>query len=316
MALKASSIDRIRAHSSGPLLLIALLFSTALDASSQELEPQRWRHLPVDTNFVTASYIHLDADIALDPVLGIEDATSSVDTWALAYMRTFELFGHSAQVRILQPFQDGSWEGSLTGMPVAVERQGLADTEVRFAVHLFGAPPLKGREYGAYRASSRVHTTGGLALAIQLPTGEYNDKKLINLGTNQYVFRPEIGIVHDRGNWSFEASAIASFYTDNESYFGGNELELAPLWFAQANMLYRFRPDLWAAVGVGYAIGAESTVNGVDNGDRRENILLGASVGYSVVPWLGITLKYIRSENQVEIGTSSDRYIASLSTFW
>ena len=297
-------------------ILTLVLATVATPAATQELEPQRWRYLPVDTNFVTATYIHLDADIALDPVLGLTDATSQVDTFALAYMRTFELFGTTAQFRILQPWQSGDWKGSLNGMPVEARRRGLADTELRLAVQLFGAPALGSQEYAAFRATHPVHTNGGVALAVQLPTGEYMDGKLINLGTNQVILRPEIGIVHDNGRWSFEASGIASFYTRNESYFGQNTLELDPLWFVQADVLYRIRPDLWIAGGAGYAIGSESTVNGVENDDRRRNVIWGAAAGYSFAPWFGVTLKYIRSENQTEIGTSSNRYIVSVSTFW
>ncbi len=297
-------------------LVCAAMLVIALPADAQELEPQRWRYLPVDTNFVTASYIRNDANIALDPVLGIEDATMSLDTWAVSYLRTFELLGKSAQIRIVQPWQDGSWSGMVNDSPVATRRRGLADTELRLAVHLLGAPPLEGKAYAAYRASRPIETVAGIALSVQVPTGEYMDDKLINLGTNQFTFRPEIGIVHDRGRWSFEASGMVSFYTDNNSYFNGNKLEVDPLYFVQGNILYRFQPNLWVAAGAGYTIGAESTVNGVENDDRRENILLGAAVGYSVVPWLGVTLKYIRSDSQREIGTDSNRYIVSLSTFW
>ncbi len=59
------------------------------------------------------------------------------------------------------------------------------------------------------------------AFAVQLPTGEYMDDKLINLGTNQYVVRPDVGLVHDRGRWSIETGAVASFY----SMFGVSNCE-------------------------------------------------------------------------------------------
>ena len=60
----------------------------------------------------------------------------------------------------------------------------------------------------------------------------------------------------------------------------------------------------------------EKIINGIENDDKRENILWGMSAGYSFAPWLGVSFKYIRSDSQREIGTSSDRYILSLSTVW
>lgn len=285
-------------------------------ARAQELEPQRWRHLPIDTNFLTAAYLYTDAEISIDPVLDIQDASSKIDTWALAYMRTFELLGKSAQVRILQPWQSGEWQGTVNGMPRAIQRSGFADTTIRFAVDLIGAPPLKPGEYAQYQATPSGKTVFGVAVEIQIPTGEYMDDRLINLGANQYVFRPEVGFVHERGPWSVEVSAITSFYTANDAYLNGNRLTIDPLFFMQANVLYRFRPDLWAAAGADYAAGQASAVNGVGNDDRRENILWGLAGGYSIKPWLGITFKYIRSDNQEEIGADSNRYSVSLSTFW
>jgi len=283
---------------------------------AQELEPQRWRHLPIDTNFVNIAYIHNNSDIAFEPALRIEDATMSLDTWALGYTRTFELFAKTAQVQVIQPWQDGDWTGTVNGQPAAISREGLADTQLRFAIDLLGAPPMKVKEYAAYQASPEPKTILGVALGIQLPTGEYFDDKLINLGTNVYTFRPEIGFVHERDRWSFETSGSVSITTDNDDFFNGNRLEQDPSYFIQTNVLYRFTPGIWAAGGVAYASGAETTVNGISNDDRKENILWGLAAGYSFTPWLGLKLQYVKSDRQVDVGNDSDRYIVSLSTFW
>ncbi len=298
------------------IVYCTLLLWPALPCFAQELEPQRWRHLPIDTNFVNIAYIHNDSDISIEPALRIENTTMSLDTWALGYTRTFEMFDKTARVQIIQPWQDGDWSGTVDDQAVAISREGFADTQVRFAIDLLGAPPLKGKDYVAYQAAPEPKTLLGFALGIQLPTGEYMDDKLINLGTNVYTIRPEIGFVHDLGRWSFEASGSVSFYTDNDDFFNGNRLERDPLYFAQTNVLYRFEPGLWAAAGVAYAIGAESTVNGIPNNDRKENILWGFAGGYSITPWLGLKLQYVRSDRQVDVGNDSDRYILSLSTFW
>ena len=71
-----------------------------------------------------------------------------------------------------------------------------------------------------------------------------------------------------------------------------------------------------SSTGRGYAIGAETTVNGIPNNDQKENILWGFAGGYSITPWLGLKLQYVRSDRQVDVGNDSDRYIMSLSTFW
>jgi hypothetical protein len=42
---------------------------------------------------------------------------------------------------------------------------------------------------------------------VQLPTGEYFDDRLINLGTNRFMFRPQIGVQHQRRNWTLRSPA-------------------------------------------------------------------------------------------------------------
>jgi hypothetical protein len=55
-------------------------------------------------------------------------------------------------------------------------------------MNLYGAPPLSGKDYAAYRAKMDVETIVGAGLAVRLPTGQYMDDKLINLGENRFVF--------------------------------------------------------------------------------------------------------------------------------
>ena len=203
----------------------ALMSGLAIPGLAQELEPRRWSHIPIDTNFAAGAYAHTDADIAFDPALLIENAEMEMHTVGAGYIRTFELFDKSARIDFVQAYHDGTWTGTLDGVPASVERSGFADSIARLAIHLYGAPPLASEDYAAYRAKADVETFVGAALAVQLPTGEYREDKLINLGTNRFTFRPQIGVVHNRGPWSFEATAIASLYTDNDEFFGGNELK-------------------------------------------------------------------------------------------
>ena len=48
--------------------------------------------------------------------------------------------------------------------------------------NLYGAPPLAAKEFVACRAQAECETTFGVGLAVDLPTGECLDDKLINLG--------------------------------------------------------------------------------------------------------------------------------------
>ena len=63
------------------------------------------------------------------------------------------------------------------------------------------------------------------------PWGQYDDTKIVNIGTNRWSFKPEIGISKAIGPWTFEATAAATFFTDNDDFFGGNVAAPGPALF-------------------------------------------------------------------------------------
>jgi hypothetical protein len=283
---------------------------------AQELEPRRWSHLPTGANFAGAGYVYTKADISFDPILRIENAEMQLHTWATKYIRTFELFQKSARIDLVQGYQRGHWKGLVDGVPRSIRRGGLSDSVLRFAINLYGAPPLKGKEFAAYRAKVDVETIVGTALVVQLPTGQYKDGKLINLGTNRYTFQPQLGVVHNRGKWSMELTAAVYIYTDNNDFYNGSKLENDPLYTLQTHLVYTFRPGLWAAAGAGYGYGGESTVNGEEKNDRRENLGWAFGFGYPITPQLGVKVAYLGIRSQKSIGQDSDSIGAAFSFFW
>jgi hypothetical protein len=297
-------------------LCVFLVLALPFLCLAQELEPRRWSHLPTAANFAGVAYAYTEADISFNPVLRIENVEMEMHTWAFKYIRTFGLFEKSARIELIQGYQRGHWKGSVDGVPRSVRRGGLSDSVLRFAINLYGAPALKGKEFAAYRAKVDVETIFGTALVVQLPTGEYKDDKLINLGANRFTFRPELGVVHNRGKWSMELTGAVSLYTDNHDFFNENKLEQDPLYTSEIHLVYTFRPGLWAAAGAGYGYGGESTVNGEEKDDRRENLAWGFSFGYPITPQLGIKVAYLGIRSQESVGQDSDTIGMAFSVFW
>jgi hypothetical protein len=297
-------------------ILVLLVLGAPWLCRAQDLEPRRWSHLPIGTSFAGAAYSYTEADIFFDPVQQIEDVEMELHTWTAHYLYSFELFQKSARIGFVQPYQEGHWDGLVNGVPASIERNGFADSVLRFAINLYGAPPLKGKEFAAYRAKVDVETIVGGALSVQLPTGEYMEDKLINLGTNRYTFRPQFGVVHNRGKWSMELTGEASLYTDNNDFFNGNKLENDPLYTAQTHLVYTFLPGLWAALSVGYGYGGEATINGVDKNDTREYLAWAFSAGFPITPALGIKVGYLGSRAQEPVGQDSDTIATGFLIFW
>ncbi len=297
-------------------LYVLTALGLASPCFAQELEPRRWGHLPIGTNFAGGAYAYTEANISIDPVHRIENVEMEMHTWAAKYIRTFELFEKSARVDFAQAYHEGRWSGVVNGVSTSIKRKGLSDSVLRLAVNLIGAPPLEGKEYAAYRAQADVETIVGTALVVQLPTGEYMNDKLINLGTNRFTFRPQLGVVHTRGKWSMELTGAAWIYTNNDEFFNGNKLEQDPLYTLQGHLIHTFRPGLWLGASAGYGYGGQSTVNGVEIDDRKGNLAWALSLGYPIARQLGVKVAYIGTRTQESVGSDTDSIAVGFTIFW
>ena len=298
------------------LFCLMLFFLSSWPCLAEELEPRRWAHLPIDTNFAGFGYAYTEADIGFDPVLRIEDGQVNLHTFAAKYIRSFALFDKTARVGIMQAYQDGRWTGLLDGVQTTAKRNGLIDTILRFAINLYGAPSLQGKDYAKYRAAKEVETIVGAGFSVQIPTGEYMNDKLINLGTNRFTFRPQCGVIHTRGNWSVEATGVIELYTDNDDFFYGKKLEQDPLYIIHGHIIYTFRPGVWASASGGYDYGGRSTLDGMKKDDQKQNLAWALSFGLPVNRHMGVKIAYISTRTQESTGIDSDSFALGFSAFW
>ncbi len=300
-------------------LRVALVLAVLLlprPGQAQDIEPRRWSHLPIGANFAGAAYAYTTGDISLDPVLRIENGQFDLQTIGVKYLRSFALLGKSARVDLTQPYQIGRWTGLLNGVPAVADRSGLADTSVRFAVNLIGAPPLAGKEFAEYRAKADHETIVGMGLVVQLPTGQYYSDKLINLGDNRFTFRPQLGAVHNWGKWAAELTLEGWFYTDNNDFYNGHRLEQDPVFNVDSHLIYTFRPGLWLSTSFGYDGGGDITINGVSSNTTQENIGWGVGLGLPISRAVGLKFQYIGTRTQVGTGLDSDTFICALEVMF
>jgi len=53
----------------------------------------------------------------------------------------------------------------------------------------------------------------GASLRVTAPLGDYDNTRLVNLGTHRWSFKPEIGVSQSLGPWTVEALAAVMLYT-------------------------------------------------------------------------------------------------------
>jgi hypothetical protein len=219
-----------------------------------------------------------EGGVLVDPSLPLDNVEAQLNSTVLAYGRTFGLFDRLASFGLAVPYVWGDISGDVFEEQREVTRSGFADARLRFAVNLIGGPALTPAEF----VRRKPQTTLGASMVVAPPVGEYDSSKLVNLGSNRWSFKADIGLAHPWGRWDFEASTGVWVFTDNDDFFGGQHREQEPITTFQLHVGYTIRPRLWIAVsGTNYQ-GGRTTIDGTRNADLQENTRYGLTVSLPV----------------------------------
>jgi hypothetical protein len=244
---------------------VPLLFAAGR-ARAQDMEPRAYSASPIGTNFLAASFTNTEGSVSLDPSLPITGLQARINTYTLGYDRTFDLFGQSASAAILLPEMHGYLSGQVMGQDESLSRTGVGDVKFRVAVNLIGGPAMTLAEYSQRQPT----TTLGTSLTVIAPTGQYDADRLINIGSNRWAIKPEIGLSQPLGKWFAEGYAGAWVYTDNNDYYNGHVRGQNPIYAFQFHGGYTFRPNLWLAADATHYIGGQTSINGAANDNWQD----------------------------------------------
>jgi hypothetical protein len=225
-------------------------------------------------NFLIAGYVYGTGSVATDLSLPVENGDVQTHTGLLAYARALDVWGTSGKIDVVLPYSSLSGSAELAGQRRERDISGLSEPKFRFSVNLYGAPALSLEEFASYQQDVII----GASLQVVAPLGQYDDDKIVNLGTNRWTIKPEVGISKSLGPWILELAAAVSFYTDNDDFFGGRTRAQEPLYSVQGHVIYSFRSGIWVAVDGTYYTGGRTSIDGVENDDTQGNTRVGLTV--------------------------------------
>jgi hypothetical protein len=252
------------------LLLLTLLPVTA---RSQELDPGAYWALPNGLNVVTTVAGVSFGDVSFDPSLPVEEASARIGQGVFVFTRALDIAGRSSNIAVQLPIIKGHLEGILRGVPQEANRIGLADPRIRFAVNLYGAPSMTPQEFVQYR----LKTVIGASVTVVPPLGNYDDSRLINIGSNRWAAKPELGFSQAFGPWVFDTMLGLWLFTDNDRYYGNVTKSQDPIYSTQFHLTYRFRQNIWLAGDANFYVGGRTAVDGDQNKDNFKNSRVGAT---------------------------------------
>jgi hypothetical protein len=255
------------------ILLAGLLFILTFSqpVRCQELEPRALTNVPLGMNFVLLGYSYSRGDLLLDPAIPIEDLDGTIHTIVGAYLRSIKIFGLAGKVDVVLPWASGDWTGKLAGIDSFRSVSGTGDARIRLSVNFVGAPPLIKQKFRDYKPSK----ISGASLQIFAPTGQYDPDRLINLGSNRWVFKPQWGFARYLRNWIIETYLSAYFFTTNSDFYGGQELKQKPLGAIKLHGIRSFPKGWWIALDAGYGLGGATYLNGEKKDTRISTFRFG-----------------------------------------
>jgi len=258
--------------------IACVLLSGLATARAQDIEPRAYSNAPVGVNFLINGYAYTRGGLAFDSALPVTNPDLESSSAVLAYARVLDLWGMSGKFDAIIPYTWLSGTADYKGEPLERIVDGFADPKVRLSVNLYGAPALTLEEFKDYEQDVII----GASLHVSVPWGQYDNTRLVNIGTNRWSIKPELGVSKAFGRWTLELSAAATLYTDNNDLYGDNRRSQDPIYSTQVHTIYSFRSGVWASADATWFTGGRTTLNGVRNDDLQQNWRLGGTLAFPV----------------------------------
>jgi hypothetical protein len=230
----------------------------------------------VGLNFVVLGFHRSTGEVTFDPTVPITDVQAHLNVPILGVGHTFGILGRQALVTAGLPYVYGDLEGKVAEQHQRITRSGLADLRLKLSINLHGNPALTPQEFAKGRRRGLLL---GTSLTVQAPTGQYDSAKLINLGTNRWSLKPEVGVSYPWKKFDLDLYAGAWFFTENSRFYPGNSLRTQdPITTLQGHVSYTIRRQMWFAVDGTWYRGGAGSVNHGPHSASQNNTRFGATL--------------------------------------
>ena len=294
-----------------PLLAVCGLLAGAGAVRAQSIEPRSYSNAPVGVNFLIGGYASTQGGLLFDSSLAFDDAKLNTSNAVIGYARTLDLWGKSGKFDVNVPYTGLTGTATFRGNPVERDITGFGDPAFRLSMNFTGAPALSLADFRSYEQDLII----GGSVQVSVPVGQYDDTKLVNIGTHRWYLKPELGVSKALGDWTLEGKAAVTLFSTNDAFFNGNRRAQDPLVSFQAHVIYNFPRGVWGSVDATYFAGGRTTLNGTVNADLQQNTRVGATLAFPVDIRNSIKL-YASSGVSARTGNSYDLLGAAWQYRW
>jgi hypothetical protein len=266
---------------------IILFLLGTFSGFSQDLEPRVYANVPKKLNVAAIGYAFMDGNVLTEPSLPISDFTIQSHNLAATYVRTFGLSKKLARIQVALPFTFMDGSANVNGQNITGSRTGFGDMKVRFGVNLLGSPALDKSEFRKFEQKTIL----GVSLVTSIPTGKYYEDKRVNIGTNRWGFKPEVGISQRFSHFYAEVYGGIWFYTDNNDFLG-KKMEQKPTGSLQAHASYYFKNSMWLGFNTTWFFGGQTIIDGVGEASEMDNWRVGGTFSTPIAKGQSLRFQY------------------------
>ncbi len=155
-----------------------------------------------------------------------------------------DLWGKSTKFDAIVPYTWLSGSAEVAGQPLERNVSGFADSLYRLSVNWYGAPAITLKEFKNYQQDLII----GTSLQVSAPSSQYERSRVVNIGTNRWSFKPEVGLSKASDPWTLELKAAITLFTENKDFFGGNTRSQDPIYSVQGHAIYSFHSGIWGSL--------------------------------------------------------------------
>ena len=274
--------------------------------------PRAYLPPPIDTNVFILNAIQVSGNSMLDSGVVLPDLDLDIDLLVAQYTRTMEIADRYVAFTVVQPQGRLSSKIAFSNAPNfkrETKSKGLGDTQLLISAGLYGLPPLTLATYRDYDPKLAV---GGLA-RITLPTGEYDEDKSANLGTNRYSLQLGSPITFGFGEnlldprlTTLDLLPSITIYSDNDDPFRANKKSQKPLFKFESHVTHNFNPAFWASIDSVYSYGGATKTDGQSDDNRQRSFNMGATLGFQFSAEFGLKLTYGKTIDHNDDGWDGD----------
>ena len=284
-------------------IIATMLWASIGQLHAAEAGPRAYKNVPVGINVLQLYYKSSETDGA--------SLNLKSDVELIRYFRYFDFFGNVAAIGGYLPYANAKL--SIPALNFSQSVSGMADPLLLFGFDFYGAPALSVDEYKGWEQNTIL----GFSLQVSLPLGEYDKTSALNLGTNRWVFKPELAISHQLGTSGLYVESYLNYhlFTKNREYLGNLIRDQEGKWGVDAHLVYEFMKGSFLSLDCLYAWGGETKINGVLQGDDIRTTTMGATLKLTFSRNMAAEFKF-RDDVDAKNSDKTRSFLMKLQYLW